>query len=427
MEAEAPQASSEAPRRRWLKFGLIGCGGLLGLCMVIAVIGVFVSGDDDDDPDVASNNGEVTTSIQATATDTASDESDEPADAATEVEEVKTESSDAAPTEAASPTSEPTETPLPEPTPTADRPGAGRSNPLPLGETGQTDEWEIQILEAIRGDDAWTRLQEANQFNSPPPEGQEHILLNVRVKYIGDETEAQRVDFTWFRSTGDARVKHIWPTVVTLEPALQAELFTDAEATGWISLLARQGEGNMIAIFEPIISIDEGDEIFMAIDEGANVPPLTERLTEENDLGFDRNNPAPIGEHIVGDTWEIWVIESFRGEEALARIKEANQFNEDPAAGMEYVLVNIGARNVKPDSGTDNVTGFEFKSTGDAGRVYDNPVIVALEPRLDYDVYAGGEVTGWTVVQVAAGEQNIKLVYEPLFSITGDPRYFALE
>lgn len=285
----------------------------------------------------------------------------------------------------------------------------------------------MQVLEVIRGEEAWARILEANQFNDPAPEGHEYILINVRIKYIGDAAEAQRVDSTWFRSTGDARVKYKWASVVEPEPALRAELFPDAEATGWVVVLARQSEGNMMAIFEPLVSFDEGDELFLALDEGANVQPLEQRLADENDLGFDRQNPVPLGVHVVGDTWELWVIEAIRGDEALQRVKEANMFNEDPAEGMEYVIVHIGARNVKPDAGSDSISWLSFKATGDAGRVYDNPTVVDPEPSLDYDVYAGGEVHGWVTVQVAAGEQNIKLVYEPLFSLTGKPRYFALE
>ena len=65
--------------------------------------------------------------------------------------------------------------------------------------------------------------------------------------------------------------------------------------------------------------------------------------------------------------------------------------------------------------------------TGDAGRVYDAPSIVDPEPSLDYDVYAGGEVDGWITMQVAAGEQNLRVVYEPFLSFSGEPRYFAIQ
>jgi hypothetical protein len=284
----------------------------------------------------------------------------------------------------------------------------------------------VQVLEVLRGEAALTRVKEANQFNEDPPVGMEYVLVSLRTKYIGTATEAQNVDFSWIHTTGDARVKWSWPSVVSPEPELRAELFPNAEATGWVTTLARQGETNMMLIFEPLISTDEGDEVFLALDQEANVQPLTDRLAPENDLGLDRNNPLPLGEHMVGDTWEIWVIESVRDEEALRRLKEANQFNEDPPAGMEYVLVHIGARNVKNDAGSDNISEFSFKLTGDAGRVYDRPSVVTPQA-LSYDVYAGGEVDGWVALLCAAGEQNLKVVYEAFLSLTNEPRYLALQ
>lgn len=416
----AVRQASPAPQqggggfRKILKWGCLGILGLAGLCMVIAIIVTLVTDDSDEDTPAAAVQETVT---QAPAADDdaqepeAEDDTDAPA-----ADEATSEAQD-----------EPTATPEPEPTATPGAVGSGRSNPLPLGETGETDEWEVQVLEVVRGEEAFHRLVEANQFNDPPLEGYEYVLVNLRVKYVGDSNEAQNVDRTWFRSTGDARVKHARPSVVQPEPELNASLFPDAEASGWVALTARQGEGNLIAIFEPWLSLEEGDEIFLALDEGANVPDLTERIAEENDRGFDRAAPIPLGERAVGDTWELWVIESVRGEEALARVKETNQFNDDPAPGMEYVLVRIGARNVKPDSGSDSITEYSFKLTGDAGRVYDNPSVVNPRPEISYDVYAGGEVDGWVALQAAEGEQNLKVVYEPLFSFTAKPRYFALD
>ena len=79
----------------------------------------------------------------------------------------------------------PTATPQPEPTPTTGAIGTGRSNPVPLGEVGQAGDWEIQVLEVVRGDDAYNRLIEANQFNDPAPQGMEYAVVNVRVKYNG--------------------------------------------------------------------------------------------------------------------------------------------------------------------------------------------------------------------------------------------------
>lgn len=423
---------TEQKGRSKKKYALIGCGGLLGLCVLLVIVIALVSSGDDGDEQVAS----APTATERTANETepsdtqqtSTESGDTESDATTATAETETtEIGDPTNAVNATATIAATSTPEPEPTPTTGPVGTGRSNPVPLGETGQAGDWEVQVLEVVRGDGAYNRLLEANQFNEPAPAGMEYVLVNVRVKYNGAESAAQTVDFSWFNSTGDARVKWRWASVVEPEPELDAELFSGAEATGWTTVLARQGEGNLVLIFEPILSTDEGDEAFLALQENASIPPLEERLAEENDLGFDRMNPVPVGERIVGETWEIWVLESVRGEEALRRIKEANQFNEDPAPGMEYVLVRVGARNVKPDSGSDNISEFSFKMTGDAGRVYDLPSIVDPEPTIDNDVYAGGEVDGWITLQVTAGEQNLRLVYEPAFSFTAEPRFLAIQ
>ena len=127
------------------------------------------------------------------------------------------------------------------------------------------------------------------------------------------------------------------------------------------------------------------------------------------------------------DTWEVWVNDAIRGEEALVRLQEANQFNEAPSEGMEYILVNVGLRNVEPNSGSDFASEISmFNSTGSQNTVYDIPSIVEPEPDMSWNVYAGGEVSGWMTVVVAQGETNVSLVFAPGF-LEDDTRYLALE
>ncbi|RIK38093.1 MAG: hypothetical protein DCC58_17120, partial [Chloroflexi bacterium] len=391
--------------------------GLAGLIIVLAIIGVLVSSGDDD----TSSEAEVIPTATRAAT----------AGIAGQVTPTtrRSTSTATATAEPPAPTSTPrpiaTATPVPSPTPPVV--GQSRANPIPFGATGATSDWEVQVLEVVRGADALARLKDANQFNADPLPGMEYVLASIRVKYIGAESDAQSIDFTWFQTTGDAYIKHGWAAVVEPEPELRAELFTGGEAVGWTTLQAREGETNLVLIFEPFLSSKEGDELFLALSPGAAVQPISTRLAEANDIGFDRNQPAAFGEHIVGDTWEIWVIESVRGEVALARIKEANMFNDDPSPGMEYVLVKIGARNVNPQPGSSQISSLSFKLTGDAGRVYENPILVEPAPELSFDVYAGGSVEGWVALECAAGETNLRVVYEPLFSFTAKPRFLALE
>jgi hypothetical protein len=51
---------------------------------------------------------------------------------------------------------------------------------------------------------------------------------------------------------------------------------------------------------------------------------------------------------------------------------------------------------------------------------------VPIRPDLNAEVYAGGEVSGWVVLNVEAGEADPQLVFYGSW-MTEDTRYLALE
>ena len=44
--------------------------------------------------------------------------------------------------------------------------------------------------EVVRGEDAWTMVQDANEFNNPPANGMEYIAVKIHVRYIGKVEKA---------------------------------------------------------------------------------------------------------------------------------------------------------------------------------------------------------------------------------------------
>jgi hypothetical protein len=46
---------------------------------------------------------------------------------------------------------------------------------------GDDPAWMTEVLDVVRGADAFEMLQEANPFNNPPPEGYEFVLASVNV------------------------------------------------------------------------------------------------------------------------------------------------------------------------------------------------------------------------------------------------------
>lgn len=435
------EATRETGGRGFLKWGCIGALAFAGLLAVCVVVGMLFLSDDegDDDP------GQAAAEATVTATAPAMDEPTATPAAVTEATEdvspsATPEADDPSPTpEGSEPTAtetavpEPTATPEPEPTatlePEPDLVGAGRSNPVPLGQPGTTanGEWQAQVNEVVRGEEAWQMVLDANQFNDPPAEGMEYVVVNMTMAYVGTSPDVQSVDRFDFNTTGDARVRWSWASAVHPTPELDAELFAGGEATGWVVLQAREGETNLLAIYEPSVSFEEGDELFLALEEGASVVPILDRLADENDLGVARDNPAPFGETVVVENWEITLTEVVRGEAAWEMVLETNQFNDPPLEGMEYVAVRATVRNVKGGHGSDQIDRFMFESTGSSNVIHERPSLVQPEPELDFDLYAGGQVNGWVVVQARIGETNLSLVFSSRQFFGGETRYLALE
>jgi hypothetical protein len=405
--------------RNWLILGGVGCAFVLAACLIIGAAAWMLGGigdprgDDTSSPTEGATDNPITT---ATTEQTTSDATPAP------------DTPESTPTETAESTiqPEPTSEPTIEPEPT--EVGATRGNPVPLGEVGtnRAGDWQARINEVYRGDEAWQRLLEANPFNWEPEPGMEYILFNATMTYVGSATASQQVS-TWdFQSTGDSGVK--WPHVAVVHPTpeLNAGVFQNGETTGWVVVQVRAGESNPIAVFQPSASWEEEYLLFLALEDGASVPSQTARAAAVNDLGTDRANPAPLGEHVVSEAWELWVIEALRGDAAWEMVQAVSTVNTPPEPGMEYVVVHVGARNARAGHGTDYISYALLDLTGGANVLHERPPMVQPTPGLNYEVYPGGSVDGWIILQAQAGESGLMLVFQAVWW-PEDIRYLALQ
>jgi hypothetical protein len=217
--------------------------------------------------------------------------------------------------------------------------------------------------------------------------------------------------------------------VVVPEPQLDATLYSGGETEGWVGFLVGKGEGNMMLAVNESLNFDEDAIRYIALDDGASVKVSPDLATiTPNGLGKERQNPAAANEQIVTDDWEFSILEVIRGDEAWRMVQEANQFNEPPASGMEYITVKIHARYIGTEDKAQSINGSFFKSTGSANVAYDSPSVVGPSPSLDIYLYPGGEFEGWVVVQAAVSESEVSLVFEPTWDISSSSeRFIALE
>lgn len=152
----------------------------------------------------------------------------------------------ATPTPSPTATPEATATDLPTDVPPTDTPEpelATRENPLELANyfilTNNDDGWRITFgpNDVLVGDEAMAALKEANQFNSEPPEGTQHVLVKLFAKVEGDGapdslTKWNAIPFA-IVANGRAIDGTAAPAVVLPEPKFLGEIIPPGEIEGW--------------------------------------------------------------------------------------------------------------------------------------------------------------------------------------------------
>lgn len=133
-----------------------------------------------------------------------------------------------------------------------------------------------------------------------------------------------------------------------------------------------------------------------ATNVGPEGPTTTTIEADDNRLGGLREAPVPQGTATtIGSGWTVRVDGAqLDGNAAMAA---ANQFNQVPAAGKQYVLVSVTAAYDVAGSKSFLATDVFFKVVGPKGVAYESYECLAVPPTpLDTttDVFAGGTVAG---------------------------------
>ncbi|MDQ0635095.1 hypothetical protein QFZ40_003004 [Arthrobacter pascens] len=113
-----------------------------------------------------------------------------------------------------------------------------------------------------------------------------------------------------------------------------------------------------------------------------------------------RENPSPIGSVVESKDWKV-VVNSVTLAASDA-VVAANRFNDAPAAGSEYILVNYSATYVGDDANGETpsfVSVAYVTADGKTINAYDHNV-VAPEEIDSNTLYKGGTATGNIAIQV---------------------------
>ena len=289
----------------------------------------------------------------------------------------------------------------------------------------EAGDWRFEAIEVIRGDEAWQRIQSANQFNNPPTAGNEYVAVLVRARYEGEGEED--IDQFDFRITGSRGRADRVAFVIDLDPWLDYTLQAGGDVEGWVTFEVGEAESQLMLIFDRFRVFDDVP-VFLALEADAQIAVDRSALPATTDDGRSRAEPAAVGATVVTDTWAITVLEHVRGDDAVAAVAAANQFNDPPPEGFEYVSVLIRAQAVSSMDAFRAFGKFDFRMTGNARVLYDVPALVDPEPPLDVELFPGGVAQGWATFIAAQDETGLMLRFGPLGSIDDtDTRFLALD
>lgn len=151
-------------------------------------------------------------------------------------------------------------------------------------------------------------------------------------------------------------------------------------------------------------------------------PAATEKPETSGELG-SRKNPAKIGDPVIINVKSInsgtgsitmTMTEVIKGEAAWEMIYAANQFNNQPTEGMEYILAKFNVTFDKDTSGSDmpletNRFDFDFSTTD--FNVSSCASVVLPEPQFDLKLYEGATGEGYVAFLSPIGEESPKAIY----------------
>jgi hypothetical protein len=119
-----------------------------------------------------------------------------------------------------------------------------------------------------------------------------------------------------------------------------------------------------------------------------------------------RENPAPIGSQIKGTDFTVTINSvNLNGNDAVT---SANQFNDPPADGTQYAIVNATITYTGKTSATPAEVQIAYVTAG--GNVINSfdKIVIGPDPQISAnDLYTGASVTGNVVLQIPVNDNGL--------------------
>jgi hypothetical protein len=136
-----------------------------------------------------------------------------------------------------------------------------RDHPFPIGTTITGREWDVTVNSVTLA--ATDQVMAANQFNDPPPEGQQYALVNITATYHGEDSSYAWVSVKYVAIDGTTSDSGDSFAVAPDDFDSLQEVYTGASITGNIDLLVpvEAPEQGVLSVTPDVL----GDKVFVSV------------------------------------------------------------------------------------------------------------------------------------------------------------------
>ncbi len=129
--------------------------------------------------------------------------------------------------------------------------GTTPSQPAPRNAKVVTNEWEVSVLDVIKGKTAIDMVM-ANSYNLPPDDGMQYIVVKVYVRYRSTVDQPMGVDNYYFTTTDSTGTTYDFTSVISPSPALDVALFPGGEYAGYVVVQSSLNSSNLTLVFQSV-------------------------------------------------------------------------------------------------------------------------------------------------------------------------------
>ena len=166
---------------------------------------------------------------------------------------------------------------------------------------------------------------------------------------------------------------------------------------------------------QPVIDADITSEESAQVDSSDIEDEQMNGQDESQDVsepGYSRDNPAAVGTEVIADGKAFVVLGATRPADEV--VAEANRFNEEAAAGEEYLLVEFQMTCVDPAEDQCSFNPFNVIVIDSLDESHTRTFVSGIEDEHDSDDFDEGvTVSGQLAFMVGQEDSELVMVYTP--------------